>query len=123
MLVAMANQLADTLAREHTEAAINTLVEVMTDKPRIDDETGEISYGAKPGERVSAAKEILARGHGMPTQAIISLPARPRAADQLAAMSDADLLAAIGAARIARQRALPALEAELINAEDDPLCA
>lgn len=115
--------LADTLARQHTEAAINTLVEVMSERPRFDDETGELLGGAKPGERVAAAKELLDRGYGKPTQAIISIPAKPRAADALASMSDADLLAAIGAARIARQRALPALEVEAICIEDDPLCA
>lgn len=113
--------LADTLARQHTEAAINTLVEVMSERPRFDDETGELLGGAKPGERVAAAKELLDRGYGKPTQAIISIPAKPRAADRLAQMTDADLLCVVGAARMARQRALPALETEPVNVENDPL--
>lgn len=113
-------QLADTLAREHTTEAIGAIVDVMRDE------------FSKPGEVLAAAQALLDRGHGKPTQAIITIPAAPRAADQLASMSDADLLAAIGAARIARQRALPALESTANDAdiepanlrvEDDPLCA
>lgn len=107
-------QLADTLAREHTTEAIGAIVDVMR------------GWDSKPGEVLAAAQALLDRGHGKPTQAIIAIPAEAKAADQLASMSDADLLAAIGAARIARQRALPALETThtiIDNPEDDPLCA
>lgn len=115
-------QLADTLARAHTTKAIQTLVEVMEGGPTIDDE-GMVIDGYKASDRISAAKEILDRGYGKPTQAIITLPAQPKVADRLAGMSDADLLATIGAARIARQHALPAIESTVVSAEDDPLCA
>lgn len=102
---------ADTLAREHTVEAIGRIVDVMRDEE------------SKPGEVLSAAQALLDRGHGKPTQAIIAIPVAPRAQDQLAQMSDAELLMAIGAARIARQRALPALEMQPLTIEDDPLCA
>lgn len=131
----MENELADTIARRHTADAMQALVDVMHQKPRIettDDGDSILVEGANASARVAAAKEILARGHGMPTQAIITMPANPRRSEQLAAMSDSALLAAIGAARIARQ----AEDATLLegtatditpmsetDALADPLCA
>jgi hypothetical protein len=46
------------LAREHTEAAIRTLVEIMKDG------------GQDPRARVAAANSILDRGHGKPQQSV-----------------------------------------------------
>jgi|ERR1700688_1064637 len=103
----MASVLADTLAREHTAEAVGRIVDVMRDE------------FSKPGEVLAAAQALLDRGHGKPSQMVITMPAEPKAADRLATMSDADLLAAIGAARIARQRALPAIESTV--AEPDEL--
>lgn len=53
------------LAREHTEAAIETLVDVMGD----DD--------APPPARVSAASALLDRGWGKPTQPLAGDPDMP----------------------------------------------
>ena len=72
---------ADQLAREHTEAAINTLVEVMYD--------GD----AKPSDRIKAADSILDRGHGKPVQATIAIPLDKAARDALYDMTDEDLMA------------------------------
>jgi hypothetical protein len=72
---------ADSLARLHTREAIGTLVDVMRDKE------------ARSSDRIAAAKEVLDRGHGKATQAIISIPARHAVAARLAAMSDEALLA------------------------------
>lgn len=74
---------ADVLAREHTEKAIATLAEAM-DNPM--NETRE---------RISAAKELLDRGHGKAAQAIIALPPTRQQAAMLAGMSDEDLMAIV----------------------------
>jgi hypothetical protein len=71
---------ADQLAREHTEAAIQTLAEIMYD--------GD----AKTADRIKAADSILDRGHGKPVQATITLPLDKQARDALYDMSDEELM-------------------------------
>lgn len=99
---------ADSLAREHTEQAINTIAEILGDT------------FAENKDRLSAAKEILDRGHGKPMQAIIQVPASKAAAARLAAMNDDELMAIMN-------RPLPRLAAPIEGefsevAEDrDPL--
>ena len=89
---------ADSLARDHTETAINVLVEAMDD-----DET---KY------RIAAAREILDRGHGKPLNATISVPTSRQQAQRLAAMSDEELQAAL------RSTPLPQLAAPLLHPEE-----
>lgn len=98
---------ADTLAREHTEVAIQTIADVMVDP------------FAENKDRLSAAKEILDRGHGKPMQAIIQVPASKAVAARLAALSGDELLEIMN-------RPLPRLaapiEGECVEvAERDPL--
>lgn len=83
-------QTADTLARLYTQEALGVLVEVVRDPD------------AKDGDRLRAAEGLLDRGYGKAPQAVVTLPARAAAATRLAALSDADLLAAIAAARLRR---------------------
>jgi hypothetical protein len=75
-------------ARSKAHEAIDVLAEVMTDD------------GAKGSERVAAASALLDRGHGKPTQAVITVPARTAARAALAAMSTTELLARIGEERL-----------------------
>ena len=96
---------ADSLAREHTEQAINTLAEVMVDP------------FAENRERLTAANSLLDRGHGKPNQAIIAVPGNRELAALLAQMSNDEL------AQIVQQSQLPRL-APAIDAsftEVDPL--
>ncbi len=72
---------ADILAREHTEAAISVLAEVMYD--------GD----AKPADRIKAADSILDRGHGKATQAIIAIPGDKQSRDALYDLTDEELMA------------------------------
>jgi HEAT repeat protein len=81
---------ADSLAREHTERAIDTLADVMTD-PLSDNK-----------ERIAAANSLLDRGHGKPLQATIALPANRQQAAALAKMSDEDLIIAVQGAQLPR---------------------
>lgn len=74
---------ADSLARQHTELAIETLAEIMADP------------WAKDADRIKAADSILDRGHGKPLAATISLPPSKLALQQLAAMSDEELMEVI----------------------------
>jgi hypothetical protein len=95
---------ADSLAREHTERAIEVLAEVM-DNPVAEDR-----------DRISAADRLLDRGHGKPLTATIALPANRAQAALLAAMSDDDLLQAISSAQL--PRLTQATDADIIS---DPL--
>jgi hypothetical protein len=70
---------ADKLAREHTERAISTIAEIMDDP------------FAESRDRISAAKELLDRGHGKPLTATIALPMSRQQAAALAQMSDDEL--------------------------------
>jgi len=75
----------DSLAREHTEKAIDTLVDVL-ENPE-----------AENRDRIAAAKDLLDRGHGKPLQAVIQVPASKRQAALLASMSDEALMETIQA--------------------------
>lgn len=77
----MTKQRADQLAREHTEAAIQTLAEIMYD--------GD----AKTADRIKAADSILDRGHGKPIQATIAIPMEKATRDALYDMTDDELMA------------------------------
>lgn len=89
---------ADSIARDHTQAAIDTLAEIMRDP------------WAKDADRIKAADSILDRGHGKPLSATITLPPSKQALQQLAAMSDDELMAVI-------RQPLPKLAAPAIEAE------
>lgn len=97
---------ADSLAREHTEKAIDTLAEVLTDP------------FAENKDRIRAAESILDRGHGKAAQAVIQLPASREQARRLAAMSDDDLLEVIQSAELPR---LTPIQYAAIADERDPL--
>jgi hypothetical protein len=102
---------ADSLARDHTEAAINVLAEALNDV--------DTKY------QIAAAKELLDRGHGKPLNATISVPVNRQQAQRLAAMTDEELQDAI------RATPLPQLTAPVMAKEDydaavietDPLLA
>jgi hypothetical protein len=79
----MLQRRADTLAREHTERAVATIAEIMDDT------------FAEDRDRLSAAREILDRGHGKPAQAVVQLPASRQQAIELATLTDAELIEAI----------------------------
>jgi HEAT repeat protein len=81
---------ADSLARQHTERAIDTLVEVMDDP------------FAENRERITAANSLLDRGHGKPNQAIIAIPGNRQVAALLATKSDDELMALLQAYRLPR---------------------
>lgn len=74
---------ADSIARDHTEAALQTIYDVMTDEC------------TENKDRLRAAETLLDRGHGKAVSAVISVPASKRAAAQMATMSDEELMAAI----------------------------
>jgi hypothetical protein len=74
---------ADSLARTHTELAIDTLREIMADP------------WAKDADRIKAADTMLDRGHGKPLAATITLPPSKLALQQLAGMSDDELMAIV----------------------------
>jgi hypothetical protein len=95
----------DSLAREHTEQAIDVLAEVMADP------------FAENRERITAANSLLDRGHGKPNQAIIAVPASRQQAALLAAMSDDDLIAVLNHVRLPRLAPIEAAFAEV----PDPL--
>ena len=73
----------DSIAREHTERAVETITSIM------DNEMNE------PRDRLAAAQAILDRGHGKPLTAVIQLPASKREAAALAAFTDEELEQAI----------------------------
>ncbi len=108
---------ADSLARDHTEKAIEVLAEILDDED--------------PKYQIAAAKELLDRGHGKPLNATIHVPASRQQAQRLANMTDAELQAALLSTPLP-QLAAPQLypeEAEAIEAEraaptaPDPLLA
>lgn len=81
---------ADSLARQHTELAIQTLADILGD-PFAEDK-----------DRIKAADSILDRGHGKPAQAIIQVPLSQQQRARLASMSDDELLAKIQGAPLPR---------------------
>jgi hypothetical protein len=99
---------ADGLAREYTERAIETIAGVMDD------------WTAEDRDRIAAANALLDRAHGKPVNAVIQVPMNRQIANQLAAMSDAELeqeMMAQPLPRLAQSRE-PILE---VDAEPDPL--
>ena len=99
---------ADELARHHTERAIATLAEIMED-PIAEDK-----------DRIKAASEILDRGHGKASQAIIAVPATREQRQLLAALSDAELMKRITSTplpSLADMRVEP-IDAEFAEAPD-----
>lgn len=95
---------ADQLAREHTEAAIQTLAEIMYD--------GD----ARTADRIKAADSILDRGHGKPVQATIMIPADKRTRDALYDMTDEELMTE--AKRRMAERLPAPQDAEFIDTTD-----
>lgn len=83
----MSNKPFEQRARELADVALDTLEEVMRNGCKDD------------APRVRAASEILDRGYGKPTQAIITIPARVTRSNALAALSDSELLQLIGELR------------------------
>ena len=95
---------ADSLARQHTEKAIEVVVEVMNDP------------FAENKDRLKAADTILDRGHGKPNQAIIAVPGNRQIAALLAGKSDDELMAILNQTQLPR---LAPIDATFI--EVDPL--
>lgn len=81
----------DELARIHAEAAMDTLASVL------DPDNWE-----ETKDRIAAAREILDRGYGKPSQAIIQVPAGRQQAALLASMSDEQLVAVIESKQLPR---------------------
>lgn len=94
---------ADQIARDFTADALSVIVDVMQD-PLSD-----------PKERLKAAEMLLERGEGKVAQAIIALPASKKMQEQLAALTDEDLYAAVEA------QPLPRLGAPAQDAEFEPV--
>lgn len=99
---------ADGLAREHTEAAIATIANVMND------------WCAEDRDRIAAANALLDRAHGKPVNAVIQVPMNRQIAQRLAAMSDEELENEMMSAPLPRlaQSAEPIIE---VDSEPDPL--
>lgn len=89
---------ATALARQHSSRAIQALADVMD------------SDFSEPREVIAAANALLDRAHGKPTQAIVSGGTAGDIPEKLAAMSDTELLAALGEARMLRAQARPPIE-------------
>jgi hypothetical protein len=94
----MNRTLADK-ARERTDKALGVIEEIMED-PFAEDK-----------DRLKAATEMLDRGHGKATQAVIALPASQAARDEAAKLTREQLLAII------RNAELPRLRSEAVDAE------
>lgn len=88
-------------ARELSDRALATISEVMED-PFAEDK-----------DRLKAASEILDRGHGKATQAVIAIPASQAIRDEAAKLSRQQLLEIIQRAELPRLRH----ESEAIDAE------
>lgn len=100
---------ADSLARQHTERAISTIVEVMDDP------------FAENKDRLNAANSILDRGHGKPLTATIALPSNTAHRALLAAMSDEELMARISQTELPRLNKPIEAEFTEVDAQADPL--
>lgn len=94
---------ADTLARRHTEKAIETIALVMDDP------------FAENKDRLKAAEVLLDRGHGKPNQAIIAVPGNRQIAALLAQKSDDELMALINQSQLPR---LAPIDATFTEAPD-----
>lgn len=80
----------DSLARDHTERAVETIAEIMNDP------------FAENKDRLKAADSILDRGHGKPLAATIALPGNRAQLAALAAMSDEELMREIQGTELPR---------------------
>jgi len=101
---------ADSIARDHTQAAFDTIAEVMRDP------------FAENRDRLAAAKLMIERGHGSAGQATIAVPMTKKQAAALLTMSDDELLAQIRGAALPRLRGPDVYDAEPHEvAESDPL--
>jgi hypothetical protein len=106
---------ADSLARQHTEKAIERIVDVLED-PFADNK-----------DVLKAADMILDRGHGKPNQAIIAVPGNRQIAALLAGKSDDELMALINQAQLPRLAPIDATftpvpaESQPDSDPDDPL--
>ena len=105
----------DSMAREHTESAVQTIVAIMNDPD------------LPPKDRLKAAQEILDRGHGKPINATISIPASRLMQQKIEAMTDAELMAVVQSHELPRispttfvPAGTPADDTE-IDYSDDPL--
>jgi hypothetical protein len=102
----------DSLARQHTERAIDTLAEVMNDP------------FAENKDRLKAADSLLDRGHGKPLTATIALPSNTAHRALLAALSDEELMARITQTELPRLTPIEAEFTEVVPAStNDPLLA
>lgn len=102
---------ASTLARVHTELAIETLADAAANS-------------FKDSDRIAAANALLDRGHGKPLSVAIQVPMNRQVAEQLARMSDSDLMGVIDAEILPSHEPepLPARSATLaLSHERDPL--
>lgn len=79
-------------AREYSDKALATIAEVMDD-PFAEDK-----------DRLKAASEILDRGHGKATQAVIQIPPAQAARQEAAKLTRAQLLEVIQRAELPRLR-------------------
>lgn len=95
-------------AREYTERALATIAEVMSDP------------FAEDRDKLSAAKEMLDRGHGKATIAVIAIPAAQQARQIAASMTRAQLIEVIERAELPRLRheTEAVVEAEFTPVED-----
>ncbi len=110
---------ADSLARDHTEKAIEVLSEAL------DEDDADV--------RIKAANSLLDRGHGKPLTATIQVPTTRAQAMRLAAMTDEEIMAAIKATplpQLAARQMSPEEYAQaidgdvlLLEADLDPLLA
>lgn len=86
---------ATDTARQHTELAVQALVDVIRDAD------------SKGSEVVAAANALLDRAHGKPMQAIVSVPVPARIAARLAALDDLALLQVISDSKISERGVHP----------------
>lgn len=102
---------ADTLARQHTEKAIDRIVDILED-PFAEDK-----------DVLKAADMILDRGHGKPNQAIIAVPGNRAVAALLASKSDDELMQLLNQHQLPRLAPIDATFSDVPTAAqtDDPL--
>lgn len=96
---------ATDLARGHTDAAIQTITEIMGDP------------FAENKDRLRAAEAILDRGHGKAAQAVIQIPATLQMQRKLATLTNDELLAIVKGSPLPRLALPQPTEPEPIDAE------
>lgn len=85
----------DILTRMHTEMAVQTLVDIMTDPE------------AKDRDRITASQDILDRGHGKPVAAVIQIPADKVQRAMLSSLGDEELLSILRRVQLPRLQDTP----------------